>query len=90
MSDAEKPWYSELYGKGISPASVGRYRQVLQQEEINFIQREGAGIFRIFGYWKKEEGRKKEEKGKCMSIYSNPYKNLTAFRCGGTEAIGNG
>ncbi|MCL2935002.1 MAG: sulfotransferase [Trichodesmium sp. MAG_R03] len=50
LSDAEKPWYSELYGKGISPASIGRYRQVLQQEEINFIQREGADIFRIFGY----------------------------------------
>ncbi|NEQ41513.1 MAG: sulfotransferase [Okeania sp. SIO3I5] len=50
LSDAEKPWYSELYGKGISPTSVGRYRQVLRQEEINFIQREGVDIFRIFGY----------------------------------------
>ncbi|MEB3342331.1 sulfotransferase [Okeania sp.] len=50
LSDAEKPWYSELYGKGISAASVGRYRQVLQQEEINFIQKEGADIFKIFGY----------------------------------------
>ncbi|NES07354.1 MAG: sulfotransferase [Okeania sp. SIO2F4] len=48
LSDAEKPWYSELYSKAISSVSVGRYRQVLRQEEINFIQREGADIFRIF------------------------------------------
>ncbi len=50
LSDAEKPWYSELYDKGISPVSVGRYHQVLRQEEIKFIQREAADIFRIFGY----------------------------------------
>ncbi|MDE5082628.1 MAG: sulfotransferase [Trichodesmium sp. St18_bin1] len=50
LSDAEKPWYSELYGQGISSKSVGRYPQVLRQEEINFIKREGADIFRIFRY----------------------------------------
>lgn len=50
LSDAEKPWYSELYDKGISPKSIGRYRQVLRDEEIKFIEREGADILRIFSY----------------------------------------
>ena len=50
LSNAEKPWYSELYGKGISPASVGRYRQVLGEEEIRFIEQEGADILKNFRY----------------------------------------
>ncbi len=50
LSDAEKPWYSELYDRGISPASVGRYPQILQEKEIKFIEKKGADILIIFGY----------------------------------------
>lgn len=54
LSAAEKPWYSQLYDRGISAAGINSYRQVLTEAEIKFIEREAADIFKIFQYQKTE------------------------------------
>ncbi|MBO9997673.1 MAG: sulfotransferase [Cyanobacteria bacterium SID2] len=51
LPERYQPWWStQLYGKGISTASVGRYRQILSDEQIQIIERECADYFALAGY----------------------------------------
>lgn len=46
-----QPWWSTpLYGKGISAASIGRYRQILTPSQIRDIERTCATLFALGNY----------------------------------------
>lgn len=47
---AGDPYINELYGKGMSPARVGRYQTMLTPDEIRSIETECAPLFSAFGY----------------------------------------
>jgi hypothetical protein len=50
VESSQDAWATHLFGSGLSPESVGRYRHVLSAEEIRTIEREGADAFKLFGY----------------------------------------
>ena len=45
-----RPWSSELWGKGMSSDRVGRYREIMTDDEIAAIERQCADVFHLFGY----------------------------------------
>lgn len=45
-------WFSPLYGKNISASHIGRYREILRDEEIQTIESQCDFIFKLFFYSK--------------------------------------
>lgn len=52
--EPSRPWSSELWGKAISQARIGSYRDVLTDTEIATLEAECADVFHVFGYNKPE------------------------------------
>ncbi|VXD24051.1 hypothetical protein PL8927_790149 [Planktothrix serta PCC 8927] len=50
LQDAAQPFYSDLYGQPISQTRIQKYQQVLNADEIDFIEHQGLEIFKLFGY----------------------------------------
>ncbi|WP_456427600.1 sulfotransferase [Rhodocaloribacter sp.] len=46
----DSPWFSKLYGKGISGARIGVYAGVLSSEEIALVEHLCADFFKLFSY----------------------------------------
>lgn len=53
--EPHRPWSSELWGKAVSKARIGSYREVLTDAEIAALEAECADVFHIFGYGKSDE-----------------------------------
>ncbi|PPT06761.1 hypothetical protein CKA32_005188 [Geitlerinema sp. FC II] len=55
LPERYRPWWSTpLYGKALSANSIGRYREVLTEQQIRDIERECADIFELGGYCRDE------------------------------------
>jgi len=46
----KNPWMSELWGKGVSKARIGSYREVLTAQEIALVERLCETPLKLFGY----------------------------------------
>jgi hypothetical protein len=46
----DSPWFSKLYGKGISGARIGVYAGALSSEEIALVEHLCADFFKLFSY----------------------------------------
>ncbi|WP_457651486.1 sulfotransferase [Rhodocaloribacter sp.] len=46
----DSPWFSKLYGKGISGARIGVYDGALSSEEIALVEHLCADFFKLFSY----------------------------------------
>lgn len=53
--DLHRPWASDLWGKGMSAQRVGRYKTVLQDDEIQALEEACTDVFHLFGYKKTGE-----------------------------------
>ena len=49
-SRTDSPWFSKLYGKGISGARIGIHAEALTSEEIALVEHLCADFFKLFSY----------------------------------------